>query len=107
MRALRSLRPSWILVLRMVVAYSLSCAYFVFEAVAVMPAWVLQTRHVLRHVAVGTLSLPLRVPNVALYGTIASLGLGLPDVLSRFRLRQVRWLSLALNRQHALASETA
>ena len=65
LRPMRSLRPSWMLVLRMVVAYSLSCANFVFEAVAVMPAWVLQTRRVLKLVAVAALSLPPHVPNIA------------------------------------------
>ena len=54
----------------------------------------------------AAVSLPLRVPNVVMYGTIASLGFGLPDVLSRFRLRQVRGLLLALNNRNALARET-
>ena len=62
----------------MVVAYSLSCADFVFEAMAILPAWVLQTRRLLKQVAVVALSLPLCVPNVALYGTIASLALACP-----------------------------
>ena len=86
LRALRSLRPSWILLLRMVIAY-LSCAGFVFEAIAVLPTWVSHTQRLLKQVAAAALSLPLRVPNAALYGTLASLGFGLPDVLSRFRLR--------------------
>ena len=38
LHALRSLRPSWILMLHMVVVYSLSCADFVFEVAAVLPA---------------------------------------------------------------------
>ena len=42
----------------------------------------------------------------ALYGTLASPGFGLPDVLSRFRLRQVGALLLALNNRNALARET-
>ena len=72
-RALRSLRPSWMLVLCMVVAYSLSCADFVFEVVALLLAWVPQTRRLLKQGAVAALSLPLRVPNAALNGTLASL----------------------------------
>ena len=74
LRALWSLCPSWILVLRMVVAYSLSCAYFVFEAVAVFPPWVSHTQCLLKEVAAAGLSLPLRVRNTTLYGTLASLG---------------------------------
>ena len=42
LRALQSLCPPWLLVLCMVVAYSVSCADFVFEAVANLLAWVLR-----------------------------------------------------------------
>ena len=54
----------------------------------------------------AALSLPLRVPKAALYGTHAPLGFGLPNMLSRFRLRQVRGLLLALNSRNALTRET-
>ena len=65
-----------------------------------------QARHLLKKVAVAALSLPLRVPNVALYGVLASLGFGVPNLLSHFRLCQVRGLLLALNSRNALAKET-
>ena len=70
-RAPCSLRPSCILVLHMVVAYFLSCANFMFEAVAVAPAWVSRTQRLLKQVAVASLSVLLRVPDAALHGTVA------------------------------------
>ena len=103
MSALRSLYPLWVLMVRMVVVYFRSCANFVFEGVAVFPAWESQTQRLVKQVAVVALCLLLGVRNLALYGTLASLGFGLPDVLFRFRLRQVRGLPLALNIRNALA----
>ena len=79
---------------------------FVFEAVVVLHAWVLYTRCLIKLVALVALSLPLCVPNVALYGTIAPLGFSVPDALCRLRPRQVRGILLALNSQKALATWT-
>ena len=86
-----SLRPSRLLVLCMVAAYSLSCADFALKAAAVPHAWLLRTRRLLKQLVVIALWLLLRVPNAALYGTLESRGFGLPDMLTRFRLRQVLW----------------
>ena len=77
-----------------------------FEAVAAFPAWVSQTQRLLKQVGAAALSQPLCVPDAALYGTLASPGFGPPNVLSRFRLRQVRGLLLALNSRNTLARET-
>ena len=78
-----------------------SWAGYAFNAMAIQPACVVQNRRLLKQVAVGALSQPLRVPNVALSGTLASSGFGVSDVLSRFRLRQVRGLLLARSSQNA------
>ena len=68
---------------------------------AIKPAWVVQNRRLLKQIVVGALSQPLRVRNVALSSALASSAFGVPDVLSRFRLRQVRGLLLALNSLNA------
>ena len=54
----------------------------------------------------ASLSLLLCVPHAVLYGTLASLGFGMPNMLSRFRLRQVHGLLLTLNSRNAVARET-
>ena len=52
----------------MIIEYWLSFADFVFEAVAMSPASVLQTQRLRKQVGAASLSLLLRIPNAAMYG---------------------------------------
>ena len=85
----------------------LALAHFVFQALVIFPAWVSRTRRLLKQVATFALSVPLRVPNAALVSILASLESEKPFVLSRFHLRKLRGLLVAINTKNALARETA
>jgi hypothetical protein len=96
------LRPTYILALRVVLAYAVSKLDYVYDAIPPSHPRLDVVQHSVDRVLTCALRLPRNVPRALLYAPLAVGGYGVPHLTSRFRLRFVAGIMRALNSRNAL-----
>ena len=88
-RALYRLRPAYVLVLRIVLAYVVAPVDYVYEAMPPCPTRLRRTQRAVDRVLTRALQVPRNVPRALLWMPVAGGGFGFPRLYSRMRLRHV------------------
>ena len=104
-RALYHLRPAYVLVLRIVLAYVVSVLDYVYEAMPPCPTRVRRTQPVVDKVPTEALRVPRNVPRALLWMPVAGGGFGFPRLDSRMCLRHVLGYLRAMDSRSVLVRE--
>ena len=79
-RALYQLRPTYVLVLRIVLAYVVSALDYVYDAMPPCPTHLRHTQRAVDRILTRALRVPRNVPRALLWMPVASGGLGFPHL---------------------------
>ena len=104
-RALYRLRPAYVLVLRIVLAYVVSTLDYVYEAMPPCPTRLLHTQRAVDRVLTRAPWVPRNVPRALLWMPVAGGGFGFPHLYSRMRLRHVQGFLRAMDSRSVLVRE--
>ena len=104
-RALYRLRPAYVLVLRIVLAYVVSALNYIYDAMPPCPTRLRRTQRAVDRVLTRALRVPRNVPRALLWMPVPSGGFGFPHLYSRMRLRHVRGYLRAMDSRSVLVRE--
>ena len=104
-RALYRLRPAYVLVLRIVLAYVVSALDYVYEAMPPCPTRLCHTQRAMDRVLTRALRVPRDVPRALLWMPVAGGGFGFPHLYSRVGLRDVHGFLRAMDSRSVLVRE--
>ena len=104
-RVLYHLRPAYVLVLRIVLAYVVSALDYVYDAMPLCPTRLRRTQRALDRVLTRALRVPRNVPRALLWMPVPSRGFRFPRMYSQMRLRPIQGYLRAMDSRSALASE--
>ena len=95
--ALWRTRPSYVLAVRVVVAFAVSRAEYVYDVVPMGSKPFQKSQSQVDTILRDAIRLPQGYPRRVLWGSLASMGLGGPNLAARFAVRQVAVLLCAVN----------
>ena len=101
-RALYCLRPAYVLVLLIILAYVVSALDYVYEAMPPCPMRLRRTQRAPDRVLTKVLWVPRNVPRALLWMPVAGGGFGFPHLYSRMRLRHVQGFLRAMDSRSIL-----
>ena len=104
-RALYRLRPAYVLVLRIVLAYVISALDYVYDAMPPCPTHLRHTQRAVDRVLTRALRVPRNVPRALLWMPVTSGGFGFPHLYSRMRLWHVEGYLRAVDSRSVLVRE--
>ena len=104
-RALYRLRPAYVLVLRILLAYVVSALDYVYDAMPPCPTRLGHTQRALYRVLTRALRVPGNVPRALMWMLVPSGGFGLSRLYSRMRLRHVQGYIGAMDSRSVLVRE--
>ena len=81
------LGPSFVLLLRILIAYVIAGPDYVVAVVPVQLAWVCKAQNLIKRVACAALKLPPKVPKALIYTPLSGRGFGLPTLYLRFQMK--------------------
>ena len=101
------MRPAYVLVLRIVLAYVVSALDYVYEAMPPCPTRLRRTQRAVDRVLTRALRVPRNVPRALLWMPVAGGGFGFPHLYSRMRLWHVQGFLKAMDSHSVLVRENA
>ena len=104
-RALYRLRPAYMLVLRIVLAYVVSALDYVYEALPPCLTRLRRTQRAVDRVLTSALQVPRNVPTALMWMPVTVRGFGFPHMYSRMRLRHVQGFLRAMDSCSVLVRE--
>ena len=104
-RALYRVRPAFVLVLRIVLAYVVSALNYVYEAMPPCPTRLRRTQRAVDRVLTRAPRVPRNVPRALLWMPVASEGFGFPHLYGRMRLQHVQGFLRAMDARSVLVRE--
>ena len=104
-RMLYRLRPAYVLVLRILLAYVISALDYVYEAMPPCPTRLRRTQQAVDRVLTRAPRVPRNVPRALLWMPVAGGGFGFPHLYSRMRLRHVQGFLSAMDSRIVLVRE--
>ena len=90
-------RPSYVLAVRVVLAFAVSRAEYVYDVVPVGSKSLQKSQSQVDTILRDAIRLPQGYPRRVLWGSLASMGLGGPNLAVRFAVRRVAVLLRAVN----------
>ena len=103
--ALYRLRPAYVLVLRIVLAYVVSAFDYVYDAMPPCPTHLRHTQQAVDRVLTRALRVPRNVPTALRWMPVASRGFGFPHLYSRMQLRHIQGYLRAMDSRSVLSRE--
>ena len=104
-RVLYRLRPAYVLVLRIVLAYVVSALDYGYDAMLPCPTRLRHTQRAVDRILTTALRVPRNVPRALLWMPVSSGGFGFPHMYNRMRLRQVQCYLRAMDSRSVLVGE--
>ena len=104
-RALYRLRPAYVVMLRIVLAYVVSALDYVYDAMPPCPTRLPHTHPAVDRVLTTALRVPRNVPRALLWMPLTSGGFGFPHLYSRMQLRHVQGYLRAMDSRSVLIRE--
>ena len=103
---LSRLQPSFVLILRILVTYTLCVVNYVFSAIPVQADWVQSQQMQIKRIACKALCIPIGTPNKMPWASMDHMGFGVPHVFTRLQCQYIRGLFLACNNMSTYTRET-
>ena len=100
------LQPSFVLIPRILVTYTLSVVDYVFPAIPVQADWVQSRQIRIKRIACKALCIPIRTPNKMLWANLDHMGFAVPNVFTRLQCQYIKGLFLACNSRSTYTRET-
>ena len=104
---LARLQPSFVLIMRILITYTLSVVDYVFSAIPVQEDWVQSQQIQIKRIACKALCIPIRTPNKMLWASMDHMGFGVPHVYTRLQCQYIRGLFIACNSRSTYTRETS
>ena len=100
------LSPSFVLLLRILVAYAIAGPDYIFAVIPAQSAWLGQPQSLLKQILCRLLGLPKQVPNALLYTPPRASGYGLVALSPHFQVKHISTWLTNVNSRNALTRET-
>ena len=103
---LARLQPSFVLILRILIAYTPSVVDYVFLAIPMQAEWVQSQQIQIKRMVCKALCIPIRTPNKMLWAGLDHMGFAVPHVFTRPQCQYIKGLFLACNSRSTYTRET-
>ena len=103
---LERLQPSFVLIPRSVITYTLSVVDYVFSAIPVQAEWVQLQQAQIKRIVCKALCIPVHTPNKMLWAALDDMGFAVPHVFSHLQCQYIKGLFLACNSRSTYTRET-